>query len=112
MRGGIAAVHLRRGPREIGGRRAQLAHRGLEIEQALLAFHRALVDATFLRDHLIDELGGRGEIEVARRKAERVRDEAAQLTLGAFQGSTVKAFHELAPTATGQSLTLDVYLFY
>ena len=36
----------------------------------------------------------------------------AQLTLGAFQGSTVKSFHELAPTATGQSITLDVYLFY
>jgi hypothetical protein len=36
----------------------------------------------------------------------------AQLTLGAFQGSTVKSFHELAPNATGQSITLDVYLFY
>jgi hypothetical protein len=36
----------------------------------------------------------------------------AQLTLGAFDGSTVKAFHELAPNATGQSITLDVYLFY
>src|SRR5258708_7933486 len=36
----------------------------------------------------------------------------AQLTLGAFDGSTVKPFHELAPNATGQSITLDVYLFY
>jgi hypothetical protein len=36
----------------------------------------------------------------------------AQLTLGAFAGSTVKSFHELAPNGTGQSLTLDVYLFY
>jgi len=36
----------------------------------------------------------------------------AQLTLGAFQGSTVKSFHELAPNGTGQSITLDVYLFY
>jgi hypothetical protein len=34
------------------------------------------------------------------------------LNAGAFEGSTVKAFHELAPGATGETITLDVYLFY
>lgn len=34
------------------------------------------------------------------------------LTTGSFAGSTVKAYHELAPGATGTTLTLDVYLFY
>ena len=36
----------------------------------------------------------------------------AQLTSGAYQGSTVKSFHELAPGAQGTTITLDVYLFY
>ncbi|HEV2249449.1 MAG TPA: hypothetical protein VGT60_02960 [Candidatus Limnocylindria bacterium] len=35
-----------------------------------------------------------------------------KLDTGAFQGSTAKAYHELAPGATGTSITLDVYLFY
>ena len=34
------------------------------------------------------------------------------LTTGSFAGSTVKTYHELAPGATGTSITLDVYLFY
>src|SRR3977135_3002834 len=34
------------------------------------------------------------------------------LTTGAFAGSTVRPFHELAPLGTGDPLTLDVYLFY
>src|SRR5258708_27858846 len=34
------------------------------------------------------------------------------LTTGSFAGSTVKTYHELAPEATGTSITLDVYLFY
>ena len=35
-----------------------------------------------------------------------------KLTTGAFEGATVKSFHELAPGATGQTINLDVYLFY
>ena len=35
-----------------------------------------------------------------------------KLTTGSFAGSSVKAFHELAPGATGDSITIDVYLFY
>lgn len=36
----------------------------------------------------------------------------AGLTRGPFAGSTVKAYHELAPGATGTRITLDVYVFY
>jgi hypothetical protein len=35
-----------------------------------------------------------------------------KLNTGSFVGSTAKAYHELAPGATGDSITLDVYLFY
>jgi len=35
-----------------------------------------------------------------------------KLTSGAFAGSTVKAFHELAPGADAKTVTLVVYLFY
>src|SRR4029077_4632543 len=34
------------------------------------------------------------------------------LTSGSFAGATVKAYHELAPGAAGDTITLDVYLFY
>ncbi len=34
------------------------------------------------------------------------------LTTGPFAGSTVKTYHELAPGATGTSITFDVYVFY
>lgn len=37
---------------------------------------------------------------------------SAQLTSGSFTGATVKAYHELAPGAAGDTITLDVYLFY
>jgi hypothetical protein len=37
---------------------------------------------------------------------------SAQLNGGSFAGATVKAYHELAPAATGDTITLDVYLFY
>jgi hypothetical protein len=37
---------------------------------------------------------------------------SAQLNTGSFAGATVKAYHELAPSAIGDSLTLDVYFFY
>jgi len=36
----------------------------------------------------------------------------AQLNAGPFDGATVKAFHELTSGPSGQSITLDVYLFY
>jgi hypothetical protein len=36
----------------------------------------------------------------------------ATLTTGAFAGATVKPYHELAPSAVGDLITLDVYLFY
>jgi hypothetical protein len=37
---------------------------------------------------------------------------SAGLTSGSFGGSTVRAYHELAPGATGDTITLDVFLFY
>ena len=37
---------------------------------------------------------------------------SAQLNSGSFTGATVKAYHELAPTAVGDKVVLDVYLFY
>ena len=36
----------------------------------------------------------------------------AQLSAGSFTGATVKSYHELASGATGDMVTLDVYLFY
>ena len=35
-----------------------------------------------------------------------------KLSSGSFLGSTAKAYHELAPGAIGDTVTLDVYLFY
>jgi hypothetical protein len=37
---------------------------------------------------------------------------SAQLNSGSFAGATVKPYHELAPGAAGDLITLDVYLFY
>jgi len=37
---------------------------------------------------------------------------SADLASGSFTGATVKAYHELAAGATGDTITLDVYLFY
>jgi hypothetical protein len=37
---------------------------------------------------------------------------SAQLNTGSFAGSTVKSYHELAPAAVGDTITIDVYLFY
>ena len=37
---------------------------------------------------------------------------AVGLTSGSFAGATVKTYHELAPGAAGDTITLDVYLFY
>ena len=37
---------------------------------------------------------------------------SAGLTAGSFAGATVRPYHELAPAATGDTITLDVFLFY
>lgn len=37
---------------------------------------------------------------------------AVGLSSGSFAGATVKSYHELAPSALGELITLDVYLFY
>jgi hypothetical protein len=37
---------------------------------------------------------------------------SAKLNTGSFAGATIKPYHELAPTAAGDTITLDVYVFY
>jgi hypothetical protein len=35
-----------------------------------------------------------------------------QLNSGSFLGATIKPYHELSPIAAGETIALDVYLFY